>query len=415
MKKLFCFAFIAVFAFCALFSGKAAAADGDDVASDALQYLMYIGTNLKDRSAITSGRSANDGNAHEEAAEWIVASLKAAGVSDEQIEEQRFEQTDQSVTYDCTNIVVTLQGKENAKQILVGAHYDGDGCGDNGSGVALLLAEIKSLAGQSLPYKVVFIFFDAEEAGEFGSNYYVEHMSAKEKNNTLYMVNIDSIAFGDYCNIYGGTQNDAQKTVSQTGAYELFMKKAAELGITAYTTEDLDGYYAKNGEGPEIEPNAVYTNPWTYSNPSPADADGSPECASPSTGYWGDHVPFEDAGIPYVYLEATNWYAKGDGGINAYTGYFETDDATLGESGMFMNTPYDTLSNLNALFPGRALQHFELYSKILTGVLLSAETPEKEAASPNLPLTAGIVFVALLVFGVLLGIVKKRKKRSQVS
>lgn len=415
MKKILYFTCVAFFAICMLLSGRTTAASDDDIAADAQQYLTYIGTNLIDRSIIANGQQANAGNAHEESAKWIVASLKAAGISDEQIQEQRFEQTDQSLTYDCTNIIVTLEGQENAKQILVGAHYDGDGCGDNGSGVALLLAEVKELTGQSLPCKVVFIFFDAEEVGEFGSNYYVEHMSAKEKNNTLYMVNIDSIAFGDYCNIYGGTQNDVLKTVSQTGAYELFMEKATELGITTYTTEALDGYYAKNGAGPEIESNAVYTNPWTYSNPSPADADSSPECASPSTGYWGDHVPFESAGIPYVYLEATNWFAKGDGGESAYTGYFETADATLGESGMFMNTSYDTLANLNTLFPGRALQHFELYSKILTGVLLSAETPEKEAASPNLPLTAGIVFVALLIFGVLLGIVKIRKKRSQVS
>ena len=415
MKKILYFTCVAFFVICMLFPGRTTAANGDDIAINALQYLTYIGTNLTDRSAITSGQSVSADNAHEKAAEWIIASLKDAGVSDEQIQKQRFEQTDQSATYDCTNIIVTLEGNENAKQILVGAHYDGNGCGDNGSGIALLLAEIKELVGKSLPYQVVFLFFDAEEVGEFGSNYYVEHMSAKEKNNTLYMVNIDSIAFGDYCNIYGGTQNNVLKTVSQTGAYELFMKKAAELGITTYTTEVLDGYYAKNGAEPEIESNAVYSNPWTYSNPSPADTDGNPAYASPSTGYWGDHVPFEAAGIPYVYLEATNWFAKGDGGESAYTGYFETTDTSLGETGMFMNTSYDTLTNLNTLFPGRALRHFELYSNILTGVLLSAETPEHEVASAMLPIAAGIVAGVLILAGIVLGIVKAHKKWARAS
>ena len=62
-----------------------------------------------------------------------------------------------------------------------------------------------------------------------------------------------------------------------------------------------------------------------------------------------------------------------DGGSNAYTGYFETDNASLGENGMFMNTKYDTLENLNTHFPGRALQHFKVYSKILTKVLQEPE------------------------------------------
>ena len=54
----------------------------------------------------------------------------------------------------------------------------------------------------------------------------------------------------------------------------------------------------------------------------------------------------------------------------AYTGYIETEDASLGEGGMFMNTEYDTIEVLNRLFPGRAEQHYHLFSPLLSALIL---------------------------------------------
>jgi hypothetical protein len=147
------------------------------------------------------------------------------------------------------------------------------------------------------------------------------------------------------------------------------MNRAEQLGFQTYRTEDLDGYYEKNGCGPTPEENTLYTNPWTIANPSPENFD----YPSPTTGGWGDQAAFSDVGIPYIYFEATNWYTDGDGGEGAYNGYFDTQEKDIGEYGMFMNTEYDTLENLNKYFPGRVKQHFELYGPLMASLVLHPE------------------------------------------
>lgn len=71
------------------------------------------------------------------------------------------------------NIVVTKQGKTD-QQIIVGAHYDGTGTGDNGSGIALALTTAQKLFAVETEYTVVFVFFTAEEIGLYGSEAYAQ-------------------------------------------------------------------------------------------------------------------------------------------------------------------------------------------------------------------------------------------------
>ena len=106
---------------------------------------------------------------------------------------------------------------------------------------------------------------------------------------------------------------------------------AEELGIKTCRTEDLNGYYAKYGHGPTVEENTIYTNPWTFENPSPVNF-GDPELD--------------------------------------YSGFYETADTNIGDSGMFMNTKYDTLENLEKYFPGRAQEHFKIFSPLLCKLIL---------------------------------------------
>ena len=326
------------------------------------QYLTELGTNDINRDL---ENISEEGNTHDKAQNYIVSELKKAGYVDSRINLQKFKKDG----YQGTNIVVNINGKSSKKEIICGAHYDGDGCGDNSSGVALLLGNAVGMIHMTPKYDVVLIFFDGEELGELGSNAYLNSMSKQEIKATEYMINIDSVAFGDYCNLYGGESNVFGK-VTKTKAYTLSMQKAAAFGMSTYTTADLDGYYkTHNKTGPTIEENAIYTNPWTKSNPSPKNFN----YISPSTGDWGDHAPFADAHINYVYMEATNWYAKGDNGSNAYTGYFDTNETQLGDHGMFMNTKYDTLNNLNSYFPGRALAHFHIFSPLLTSLLMNPD------------------------------------------
>ena len=347
-----------------------------DFSADAQKYTEYIGTHFKNRNIVDEGE--NTENTHDETKKWIEAQLNKAGFQKGRVSEEvtvpdyyedRFTVKDaKSGMAAPTNIVAEIPGKNPTRQIIVGAHYDGDGIGDNGTGFALLLAEAVNLVDAQPNYSVRFVFFDAEEIGGFGAEHYARLIRNRgEAENTLFMVNLDSLGFGDYCNIYGGVAKDNR--VEETGAYDFAMAKAEAIGLKTMGTEELDGYYAKNGKGPKIEEKTIYTNPWTFKNPAPKNAD----YPSPSTGDWSDHVGFKKLGIPYLYMEATNWYAKGDNGEDAYTGYFDTGRANLAEHGMFMNTKYDTLKNINKYFPGRTLQHFQVFSPLLSAVIVDAQ------------------------------------------
>ena len=377
----------------AMTSVSAKEPDGSSVKYDYAElceeYMEYIATNFPDRGDIQEGVDPGEDNRHEECRAYLISELKKAGYTEDEIEEDAFQtvKTRKGVTkiYNGVNLIVTIEGADPTKQIVVGAHYDGDGCGDNASGVALLLGNAVGMKkdGWQPQYTVKLVFFDQEEIGLYGAAHYAEEMTEEEAASTLFMLNVDSIAFGDYCNLYGGvTQEDG--TVEGAEAYEKAMDVAESIGLKVYRTEDLDGYYEKNGEGPAIEANAIYSNPWTKENPAPFDG----EIYSPATGFWSDHVDFVEKGIPYIYFEATNWYAEGDGGWDAYTGYFETVDETACQEGnsydgMFMNTKYDTLANLQKLFPGRSLAHFHVYSPLLSALMEPVVEEEEESSSSS--------------------------------
>lgn len=107
------------------------------------------------------------------------------------------------------NIEAKLNKVGRDKQIIIGAHYDstGEGATDNACGVAAALLIAKKLAQNvdQLPYNVVFVLFDGEEKGMLGAYDYVGKMTASDRDNTLVMFNIDSIANGD--NLYLWCEN----------------------------------------------------------------------------------------------------------------------------------------------------------------------------------------------------------------
>ena len=243
------------------------------------------------------------------------------------------------VTLHTPNIIVTKPGKSE-KTIIVGAHYDGDGSGDNGSSVALALTTAQHLYGVETEYTIKFVFFTAEEYGLYGSTAYVNAMTEEEIANTLYMINMDSLVCGDYCYLYGGVQDNENQTVTATEAYDNAMKIANENGLS------------------------FRSNPWTWENPAPGyDA---PDYASPSTGDWSDHSPFKKAGITYLYFEATNWDIPGP--YYEYDGYGETYLV-----GMLMNTPNDYMEYIETYFPGRPMAHLKQFSTLLNLLLTQSD------------------------------------------
>lgn len=329
--------------------------DNYDFSELALEYMNYFGSEC-------TNRMLGDED-HDKAKEYIIDELKGTGYSEDMI-------TTQKVAGVGENVILKVDGQNTDYSIVVGAHYDGDGVGDNGSGAALLLATAVGLYGTSLPVTTYFVFFDCEEIGLFGSQKFANSLSKTEKESIIYMINIDSIAFGDYANVYGGTTNNRTGEVTGIEGYEHAMNLAAGMGINTYGTSYLDGYYSEHGEGPSIDPNGLYTNPWTADNPAPI-AYNSMLSYSPSTIPASDHVAFTKKGITYIYFEATNWFGHSDNDMSiSYNGYTDVGDSSLGEDGMIMNTEFDTLEYLEENFPGRALEHFEVYSPLLSALIL---------------------------------------------
>lgn len=344
-----------------------------DFSVRAMAYLTETGAIFPNRRF--GGLGMN--NRHGAVGDWIVSELKAGGYDAAQIKVQSFEGlTMYRDSAKGRNIILTIPGEDPTKQILVGGHYDGDGLGDNGSGLALLLATAIGLYGITPHYTVKILFFDAGDDGLFGSSYYAKQMTEEEVASTVYMINVEALVFGDFCNLYGGTygdysldkiavSEDSLPEAEATEGYEFAASLAETLGIKVYRTADLDGYYDENGAGMEPE-DALFTNPWTNEHPAPSNM----LAPSPATIPSSDHVAFANRGIRYIFFQATNWWAAGEEPYYAYTSRVETYNTEYGLGGMFMKTEFDTYELLTSLFPGRAEAHFSLFSRLLSALLL---------------------------------------------
>jgi hypothetical protein len=296
----------------------------------AYAYLQYIDQHFPDRDC-------EDGRDTLKAQEWIVAELTSAGYSSDQIavEDFDFENEDGDVSA-AQNIVVTLPGQTD-RQIIVGAHYDGTGAGDNGSGTALLMETACDLIREpALTHTVVFIFFSAEENDGDGSAAYADAMTDEKIANTEYMINMDSIICGDYCYLYGGVADFKRETVTQLDAFDKVYAISERLGLS------------------------LHLIPWTFDNPAPGF--DTPDYPSPSVGDWSDHISFAERGIEYVYIEASNWEIPGPD--KQYDG-----DSETAEAGRIMHTDRDNLTDIESLFPGRALYHLQVFSLLIHTVL----------------------------------------------
>jgi len=229
---------------------------------------------------------------------------------------QDFSYIRRGTTTNSSNVIAYKPGK-SSKQIIVGAHYDsvsvGRGVDDNASGVGVLLEVAEVLKNIPTPYSIVFIAFGAEETGLRGSNYYAANMTPAEIKNTIGMINMDSLAVGDKMYVYGGLGHAG---FIRDQALEIVKKKKLHVG----------------------------TNPGL-----------NPVYPAGTTGDWSDHAPFKNLGIPYGYLEATNWE------IGALDGY----DQTVKFGGVW-HTANDTIEFIEREYPGRIHEHLSIFSTLLT-------------------------------------------------
>ncbi len=216
--------------------------------------------------------------------------------------------------------VIAFKPGSSLQEIVVGAHYDsvevGKGADDNASGVGVLLEAAELLQSITTHYSVRFIAFGAEEIGLKGSSYYVEHMSESETQNTIGMINLDSLIAGDIPYVYGqaGEKGKLSRWISE---------RALSQGFKIQT---------RAGEALNMP-------------------DGSPcDCS--------DYAPFEQAGIPFAYFEATNW------DLGDHDGYTQVD-LKYGVRGEIWHTEYDNVDYIDRVFPGRIDKHLHLYVYLL--------------------------------------------------
>jgi hypothetical protein len=268
-------------------------------------------TNIGLRVAGTKGE--------QQAADYIAATLQEFGYEPEL---RPFTGVDDyGKTVHSANVVALKPGK-SSRETIVGAHYDstsgGPGADDNASGVAVMLEIAELLKDQSTPYTIRFVAFGDEEGGELGSNAFVSQMSQAERANTVGMVNLDSVVAGDIEYVYSDEGARAEMR-------DWTLAWASRNGLALQTIRNVDLNDPEGG--------------------------GSSDC-------WA----FQQARIPFVYFEATNW------NLGDKDGYTQVDPR-YGVKGELRHTRYDTLSYLDTNFPGRVDAHLGLVAAILFALL----------------------------------------------
>ena len=110
-----------------------------------------------------------------------------------------------------TNIIAYIKGRKfTNKYIVIGAHYDHlgiindtiyNGADDNASGTAALLVLAKYFSKHQPEHSLIFVAFDAEELGLYGSKHFVNHSPVSLKDIKLNF-NFDMISRNPHNEIY---------------------------------------------------------------------------------------------------------------------------------------------------------------------------------------------------------------------
>lgn len=126
-------------------------------------------------------------------AQYILNEAKKSGLQAQMIP---FENRSKTVGQ---NIIIEIPGESKDSAVIAGAHYDsvkmGPGINDNGSGVALLLELMHTLAAQKeKPKHTVYLaFWDSEEEGIAGSQAFAEKLTPEQLKGIKAYINVDMV------------------------------------------------------------------------------------------------------------------------------------------------------------------------------------------------------------------------------
>jgi hypothetical protein len=253
--------------------------------------------------------------------DWVKSKLEEMGY---EVKVQPFDYDAEGTKGSSRNFIAEKKGSSD-DVVVLGAHYDsvdvGSGMDDNGSGIAVVLEAAKALKDAETPQTIRFIFFGAEEAGLFGSDYYVSQLSKDELGKIVVMMNYDSLIAGDNAYVYGNADAGGK---FRDEALAIAGEKELEL-IT------------QPGENPEY----------------PAG----------TTGDWSDHAAFKNVGVPYMYFESTDW------ALGEKDGYTQVE-VSLGEEGEIWHTQYDTIDYISTNFPDRIENRLKTFSAVTEAILM---------------------------------------------
>ena len=258
------------------------------------------------------------------AAAYITETFTKLGYAPETERFSAWDENDEA--FSSQNIIAVKQG-DSSKEIIIGAHYDsGDeslGADDNASGVAVMLEVAELLADAQTPYTIVFVAFGSEENDLDGSYYFAARMDGDDVENTLAMINLDSLAAGDFTYVYSDEGEDAFLR-------DWALEWAGENDVPLQTIRDVN--------------------------------------LEDESDYIADYGAFKNRGIPWIYFEATNW-TLGD-----QDGYTQVD-TQYGDEGYIWHTQYDNLEYLDATFPGRVNEHLRIYASVLFAICTEFQLP----------------------------------------
>ncbi|MEL6263244.1 MAG: M20/M25/M40 family metallo-hydrolase [Cyanobacteria bacterium J06626_6] len=277
-----------------------------DFGETALETVNYLSNNLKGRSVGTAKEA--------ETVDYLVQQLQGFDY-EPTLQPFDYEFREQPLT--SYNIVAQRPGT-SGKQILLGAHYDNapstdtidrsnlEGTNDNASGVGVLL-ELAQRLEKETAHTVKFVFFGAEEVGLVGSDYYANSLKPKEIDDTLLMVNLDSLIVGD--KMYFNAGRGATENPSWFRYRDMALEIAEENGIAAETNPGFNENYPEG------------------------------------TGCCSDLESF-DFLMPVLAAEATNW------DIGEQDGYTQTADPRVPDGATWHDPATDNLEFINEVFPG---------------------------------------------------------------
>lgn len=294
----------------------------------------------------------------------------------EQLQELDYEPTLQPFTYPweggtlTSYNIIAEQPSSSGQEIIIGAHYDTapsspdldrsnlEGTNDNASGVGVLLELAQRLDDST--HTVNFVLFGAEEIGLVGSEAYADSLSEEEIEDTLVMVNLDSLIFGDM--MYFNAGRGATERPEWFEYRDLALEIAEEYGIEADTNPGLNPAY-------------------------PA-----------GTGCCSDLESF-DYLMPVLAAEATNWE------IGELDGYTQTTNPLVPGGATWHDPATDNIEFINAVEPGLIDERSRNYTLILDTFIerVNAQVVAESVPEPS----AVLATIAAVGIG---GVLTKRRR-----